>query len=80
MVVRSRDGKTMSYPVVETIHKDSICYVTEAPAQAPQQALQAAAAYAEKAIACLSGAGIFGYVLNEYVTFIKSSLDFWGCQ
>ncbi len=37
MVVRSRDGSVVSYPVVETIHKDNICHVTEAPADAPSQ-------------------------------------------
>ncbi|GFH05534.1 ATP-grasp domain-containing protein [Haematococcus lacustris] len=60
MVVRSRDGQVVSYPVVETIHKDSICHVTESPAEAPPQALAAAQACAERAIACLQGAGIFG--------------------
>lgn len=60
MVVRSRDGSVVSYPVVETIHKDSILHVTESPADAPQKVLHAASKYAEKAIACLEGAGIFG--------------------
>jgi phosphoribosylaminoimidazole carboxylase (NCAIR synthetase) len=32
---RSLDGSVTSYPVVETIHKDNICHVTEAPADAP---------------------------------------------
>lgn len=60
MVVRSRDGSVVSYPVVETIHKDNICHVTEAPADAPHKVLEEAAKYAERAIACLEGAGIFG--------------------
>uniref|UniRef100_A0A6S8IX41 phosphoribosylaminoimidazole carboxylase n=1 Tax=Dunaliella tertiolecta TaxID=3047 RepID=A0A6S8IX41_DUNTE len=60
MVVRSSNGSVVSYPVVETIHKDSICYVTEAPADAPAKHLEAAKAIAEKAIGCLEGAGIFG--------------------
>jgi len=60
MVVRSRDGSVVSYPVVETIHKDSICYVTEAPAQVPDSALRASKAVAEQAIAAFDGAGIFG--------------------
>ncbi|KIY92617.1 phosphoribosylaminoimidazolecarboxylase [Monoraphidium neglectum] len=60
MVVRSRDGSVLSYPVVETIHKDNICYVTEAPADVPAGVAAAARAAAEKAIACLEGAGIFG--------------------
>jgi hypothetical protein len=124
MVVRSRDGSVLSYPVVETIHKvrgegatgegcedkgrgrwegggqegdwraerrrrpcsrrggkggegnsvphaarphsltcrqqDSICYVTEAPADVAPQVYAATRAAAEKAVACLDGAGIFG--------------------
>ncbi|KAF5840607.1 eukaryotic-type phosphoribosylaminoimidazole carboxylase [Dunaliella salina] len=56
----SSNGSVMSYPVVETIHKDSICWVTEAPADAPTKHLEAAKAISEKAIGCLEGAGIFG--------------------
>ena len=33
MVVRTKDGKVISYPVVETIQKDSICHIVIAPAQ-----------------------------------------------
>ncbi|GBF89664.1 phosphoribosylaminoimidazole, chloroplastic-like [Raphidocelis subcapitata] len=60
MVVRSRDGAVLAYPVVETIHKDNICYVTEAPADVAPHTASAAARAAEKAVACLDGAGIFG--------------------
>eukprot|EP00798_Chlamydomonas_sp_ICE-L_P032526 gene32526-17239_t len=60
MVVRARDGSVKSYPLVETVHKDSICWVTEAPADVPNKVSVAATAVAEKAIACLDGAGIFG--------------------
>lgn len=60
MVVRSRDGTVLSYPVVETIHKDNICYVTEAPADVAHSVSAAAAHVAETAVACLEGAGIFG--------------------
>lgn len=60
MVVRSRDSTVVSYPVVETIHKDNICHVTEAPAGVPVQIQQRAKEVAEKAVACLNGAGIFG--------------------
>lgn len=35
MVMRARDGCVASYPVVETVHKDNICWVTEAPADVP---------------------------------------------
>lgn len=60
MVVRSRDGTVVSYPVVETIHKNNICHVTEAPAGVPAQIQQRAKQVAEQAVGCLNGAGIFG--------------------
>ncbi|GLI58850.1 hypothetical protein VaNZ11_000616 [Volvox africanus] len=60
MVVRSRDGKVVSYPVVETIHKNNICHVTEAPADVPPAVQAKAREVAEQAISCLEGAGIFG--------------------
>ncbi|EFJ50970.1 hypothetical protein VOLCADRAFT_88132 [Volvox carteri f. nagariensis] len=60
MVVRSRDGKVVSYPVVETIHKNNICHVTEAPADVSPAVQAKAQEVAEKAISCLEGAGIFG--------------------
>jgi phosphoribosylaminoimidazole carboxylase len=60
MVVRSRDGSVLSYPVVETIHKDNICHVTEAPANVPEDVQQKARDVAEHAVQALNGAGIFG--------------------
>ncbi|GFR46871.1 hypothetical protein Agub_g8512 [Astrephomene gubernaculifera] len=60
MVVRSRDGRVVSYPVVETLHKDNICHVTEAPAEVPPAIREAARRVAERAVGCLQGAGIFG--------------------
>ncbi|KAF8073186.1 ADE2 [Scenedesmus sp. PABB004] len=60
MVVRSRDGTVASYPVVETIHKNNVCHVTEAPARVPDAVAAAAAGVAERAVAALDGAGIFG--------------------
>lgn len=60
MVVRTRDGTVVSYPVVETIHKDNICHVTEAPANVPDAIQQKARQVAEHAAQALNGAGIFG--------------------
>lgn len=60
MVVRSRDGGVLSYPLVQTVHRDNICYVTEAPADVAPAVADAATQAAERAIACLDGAGIFG--------------------
>lgn len=55
MVARSRTGSTQSFPVVETIQKNSICHVTEAPAQISTAAREKAAAVAEQAVATLEG-------------------------
>ena len=55
MVARSRDGSTRAFPVVETIHRDSILLVTEAPAHVPEDVRQRAQQVAESAIACLDG-------------------------
>ena len=56
MVARSKTGEVTSFPVTETIHKDSICYVTQTPAQIPEELRQQAQAMAEKAVSCLEGA------------------------
>ena len=55
MVARSRDGEVTSYPVTETVHKSSICYVTQTPAQIPQELQDQAKQMAEKAVGCLGG-------------------------
>lgn len=60
MVARSREGLLMSYPVVETIHKESILYVTEAPADVSPEITERAKEIAEATVASLDGAGIFG--------------------
>lgn len=60
MVVRSRDGSVASFPVVQTIHKDSICWTTETPARVPVAAQRRAQEVAEQAISALEGAGVFG--------------------
>ena len=56
MVARSRSGETRAFPVVETVQKDSICHVTEAPAQVSEAVRSAAARIAEGAVATLEGA------------------------
>jgi len=60
MVARSKSGNTVSYETVETIQKDNICHIVFAPAQIDGLIQKNAKAIAEKAIACLYGAGIFG--------------------
>lgn len=72
MVVRSVTGEVRSYPVVETVHKNSICHLVFAPAQVGRgltgtsdetfstSILERARKVAENAITSLSGAGVFG--------------------
>lgn len=55
MVARSRAGDTQSFPVVETIQKNNICHVTEAPAQVSVELAERAIAVAEAAVASLEG-------------------------
>ncbi|CAO2205244.1 unnamed protein product [Urochloa humidicola] len=63
IVARSRDGSTVCYPVVETIHKDNICHVVEAPAGVSDKIKKSATGVAEKAIKSLEGAGVFAVEL-----------------
>lgn len=65
MCVRRKDGSVLPYPVVETIHKNNICHVTEAPAAVPEAVQAAARRVAEQAVAALHGAGIFGWVARR---------------
>ncbi|KAI7897764.1 phosphoribosylaminoimidazole carboxylase [Cokeromyces recurvatus] len=60
MVVRRANGEVRSYPVVETIHKNSICHLVIAPAQIDGRIAKRAQTIAERAIQTFPGAGIFG--------------------
>lgn len=60
MVVRRANGEVRSYPVVETIHKNSICHLVIAPAQIDGAVAKKAQKIAENAIKSFPGAGIFG--------------------
>jgi len=82
MVARSKSGNTVSYEAVETIQKDNICHIVFAPAQIDGLIQKNAKAIAEKAIACLYGAGIFGvemfylengmlYIQLIFITFLN---------
>lgn len=55
MVARSRDGSVLSFPVTETVHRNSICYITQTPAAIPEEVRAEAQRTAEKAVACLEG-------------------------
>jgi len=64
MVVRNKEGEVRSYDAVETIHRQSILRVCFAPLRASGDGMegvnQRARELAEKAVATLEGAGIFG--------------------
>ncbi|KAF8318222.1 phosphoribosylaminoimidazole carboxylase [Clavulina sp. PMI_390] len=64
MVVRSSTGEVLSYPAVETVHKDNICHLVIAPLRHPLPSVAIEARkIAEKAVATFSGAGVFGVEL-----------------
>jgi 5-(carboxyamino)imidazole ribonucleotide synthase len=60
MVARSIGGEIVTYPVVETIHKDNICDTVIAPARVPQKVQDMARKLAVKTMESLQGAGVFG--------------------
>jgi phosphoribosylaminoimidazole carboxylase len=60
MVARDKYGNVKSYPCVETIQKDNICHLVIAPAQIDGLLCQKAQLLAEKTVALLEGAGVFG--------------------
>lgn len=68
MVVKTRDGSvdqwqdfTLAYPVVETIHEDSICKLVYAPARdVSALVMQQAQELARRAVATFQGKGVFG--------------------
>ncbi|WVZ72698.1 hypothetical protein U9M48_021117 [Paspalum notatum var. saurae] len=63
IVARSRDGSTVCYPVVETIHRENICHVVKAPAEVSDKIKKLATSVAENAIKSLEGAGVFAVEL-----------------
>lgn len=61
MAVRTTNGDVVSYPVVETVHKDNICQLVFAPLRSSDSSLSTRARQiAENAVRTLGGAGVFG--------------------
>ena len=57
-------ASTLAYPVVETVHEESICKLVFAPARGvPQSVLQRAQDLARQAVAVFWGKGVFGVEL-----------------
>ncbi|PKA64481.1 phosphoribosylaminoimidazole carboxylase [Apostasia shenzhenica] len=63
IVARGRDGSVLCYPVVETVHKDNICHIVEAPARVPGKVEKLAVDIACRAVNSLEGAGVFAVEL-----------------
>lgn len=60
MVVKTKD-QVLSFPTVETIHENSICKLTYAPARGVSSAVnKKAQALARDAVGCFWGKGVFG--------------------
>ena len=60
MVVKTKDD-VLSFPTVETIHENSICKLTYAPARGVSEAIEKQAQeLARKAVSCFWGKGVFG--------------------
>ncbi len=60
MIARSRNGEVKSYPVTQTVQRDSICHVTETPALISESARIAAELLAKQVMNAMQGAGVFG--------------------
>lgn len=60
MVARNAKGEVVSYPVVETIHKNNICHTVFAPARVDKKIQNKAKRLAVKTMKQLKGAGVFG--------------------
>ncbi len=60
-VVSARDmfGSIISYPVVETVHKNNICHIVRFPASTSNQVTFQADELAEKVLEVLGGVGVF---------------------
>lgn len=65
LVFQSRDGSIGSYPMVETIQKNSICHMTLYPIrhECAKEVELKAKELAQKIVSCLTGAGVFGVEL-----------------
>jgi 5-(carboxyamino)imidazole ribonucleotide synthase len=66
MVARNAGGQITSFPVVENIHNDHILSMTIVPARVSERVANKARKMAEKTLAALKGAGIFG--IEMFVT------------
>ncbi len=83
MVARSSNGEIVSFPVVQTIHRDNICHTTETPARVPLSVQQQAKRVAESAVACFQGRYCFAVVfvsLYIYIVLGHCASTTYGCM
>lgn len=59
IVVRCKEG-ILTYPVVETVQRDSICHAVIAPACISPSAQRSAVDLARNAVDCFTGLGVYG--------------------
>lgn len=59
-VARNNKNEIVSYPVVETVHKNNICHTVTAPAPVEDIVKQQAKSFGEETMKHLNGAGVFG--------------------
>lgn len=63
IVTRGRQGEMATYPVVQTLQRDHICHVVQAPAPVPAAVAAQASELARKAVVAVEGVGTFGVEL-----------------
>ena len=56
---RGMDGEIVSFPVVETIHKNNICHIVRSPAPVSHDVVASAKSLAQKVLSALGGVGVF---------------------
>lgn len=60
IIARNTNGDIAIYPIVETIHKDSICHIVIAPGRFEEFVAKRASQLAQQIMQYLKGAGVFG--------------------
>lgn len=60
MAAKGADGNLITYPVVETIHRNNICHEVIAPAEVSAKIAADAEKLAKKVVGLLEGAGTYG--------------------
>jgi 5-(carboxyamino)imidazole ribonucleotide synthase len=83
IVTRSRNGASVSYPLVETLQRDHLCHIVKAPAPVPPEIATRATEVARQAVAAVGAVGSFGVemfltraghiVLNELAPRVHNS-------